>query len=79
MQWVLYDGSGSGVFTGVDQLGVCSSLKDQVEGMEGEWCSGGSFWWAMRPESTRLPAAAQGLGGGEGSLPTSLGALSPLE
>ena len=50
-----------------DQLRVCLSRKDWEEGeegMEGEWYSGGQwFWWVMVPKSTGFPAAAVGLWG----------------
>jgi hypothetical protein len=55
---------------GADQLGVCSISKVQAEGVVG-WMEGRGvvfrrvgFWWVMGPESTRLLAAAQGLGVG---------------
>ena len=68
---------------GTDQLGVCPSSKNQVEGlkgMKGSWYSGGQgFWWGMGPKSTRLPAVAPELGrGGRLFLPTAVSAAYPL-
>ena len=72
MQRVLQDGLGHGVFIGADQLWVFRSSKDQAEGirgMEGRRVvfKRAGFWWVMGSESTRLPAAAPGLGLGDGS------------
>ena len=57
-----------GVFTGADQLGVCSSSKDQAEGVEGVEGRGVVFGRVevlvvRGPEYPMLPAATLGLGG----------------
>jgi hypothetical protein len=69
VQHVLWGVSGYGVFRGTEQLGVYPGNKNQAEevgGMEGREvvCGRVGFSWVMGPESTRLPAAAQGLGAG---------------
>ena len=67
--------------TGIDQRAVCPSKKYRAKGMEGkerEWYLGGQgFWWVVGLETTRLPAAAPGLG--RGVLATALSAAGPWE